>query len=76
MYICETKNETTTKTLKTKTMTTYIFKNEKKAKVYQIVSTKNQGCYSENEIVRIVKTDIVSEIVNNFQYKVIAVEVN
>jgi hypothetical protein len=57
-------------------MTTYIFKNEKKAKVYQIVSTKNQGCYSENEVVRIIKTDIVSEIVNNFQYKVIAVEIN
>lgn len=55
-------------------MKTIIFKSEKKAKVYEIYSTKNQGAYKYNELVRVVKTDNISEIINDMTYEVRAVE--
>jgi hypothetical protein len=54
-------------------MKTIIFKNEKKAKVYEIRSTKNQGCYKENELIKIVKTDNI-DLLNNGQYETRAIE--
>jgi len=56
-------------------MKTIIFKSEKKAKVYEVRSSKNQGCYKENELIRIVKTDNINELINNGQYQEIAIEV-
>ena len=50
-------------------MKTIIFKSEKKAKVYEVRSSKNQGCYKENELIRIVKTDNINELINNGQYQ-------
>lgn len=55
-------------------MVIMIFKNEKKAKVYEIRSTMNQGCYKENELLRIVKTDQIDSCVNGSMYKVKAIE--
>ena len=60
---------------KTCVMKTIIFKSEKKAKVYEVRSSKNQGCYKENELIRIVKTDNINELINNGQYQEIAIEV-
>jgi hypothetical protein len=54
-------------------MKTIIFKNEKKAKVYEIRSTKNQGCYKENELIQIVKTDNI-DLLTNGQYETRAIE--
>jgi hypothetical protein len=54
-------------------MKTIIFKNEKKAKVYEIRSTKNQGCYKENELIQIVKTDKIELLIND-QYETRAIE--
>ena len=54
-------------------MKTIIFKNEKKAKVYEIRSIKNQGCYKENELIQIVKTDKIELLIND-QYETRAVE--
>lgn len=54
-------------------MKTIIFKNEKNAKVYEIRSTKNQGCYKENELIQIVKTDNI-DLLNNGQYETRAIE--
>lgn len=56
-------------------MTTTIFKSEKKAKIYEIRSSKKQGIYSENELIRIVKTDNINEIINGLQYEVTSTEV-
>lgn len=56
-------------------MTTTIFKSEKKAKIYEIRSSKNQGIYSENELIRIVKTDNINEIINGLQYEVKSTEI-
>lgn len=56
-------------------MTTIIFKSEKKAKVYEIRSAKNQGIYKAGEIVRTVKTDNINEITNGQQYEVTATEI-
>lgn len=55
-------------------MTTIIFKNESKAKVYEIISAKNQGCYKEGELIRRVKTDDISKLNQDGQYQVIAKE--
>jgi len=44
-------------------MTTTIFKSEKKAKVYEIRSAKAQGIYSANELVRVVKTDDINQLI-------------
>jgi hypothetical protein len=56
-------------------MTTTIFKSEKNAKVYEIRSAKAQGVYSENELIRVVKTDNINELTNGQQYEVKATEI-
>lgn len=56
-------------------MTTIIFKNEKKAKVYEIRSAKDQGVYKAGELIRRVKTDNIEKLNENGQYQVIATEV-
>ena len=56
-------------------MKTTIFKSEKNAKVYEVRSAKNQGCYKENEFMRMVKTDKIENLINDGQYKEIAIEV-
>lgn len=56
-------------------MTTTIFKSEKKAKVYEIRSTKNQGTYAAGELIRTVKTDDINEIENDQYYQVTATEI-
>lgn len=49
-------------------MKTIIFTNGKKeVKTYREISNKNQGCYSINEILRIIKTDKI-ESLKNYQY--------
>ena len=57
-------------------MTTIIFKNETKAKIYEIRSAKEQGCYKAGELIRKVKTDNIDKLNENGQYQVIAKEVN
>ena len=56
-------------------MTTTIFKNENKAKVYEIRSAKDQGIYKAGELIRTVKTDNIEKLNENGQYQVIATEV-
>jgi len=56
-------------------MTITIFKSEKKAKVYEIRSAKKQGVYSANELIRIVKTDKINELITGNQYQFIATEI-
>ena len=56
-------------------MKTIIFNSEKKAKVYEVRSAKNQGCYKENELIRTVKTDKIEKLINDGQYQEIAIEV-
>jgi hypothetical protein len=56
-------------------MNTIIFKSEKNAKVYKIRSAKTQGCYSKNELIRIVKTDNITNLTNDQQYEVTATEI-
>jgi hypothetical protein len=56
-------------------MKTIIFKSEKNAKVYEIRSAKAQGVYAENELIRIVKTDNVKELINECMHEVTAIEV-
>ena len=56
-------------------MKTIIFNSEKKAKVYEVRSAKNQGCYKENELLRTVKTDKIENLINDGQYQEIAIEV-
>lgn len=56
-------------------MKAIIFKSEKNAKVYEVRSAKNQGCYKENELLRTVKTDNIKELINNGQYQEIAIEI-
>lgn len=56
-------------------MTTIIFKNEKKAKVYEIRSAKDQGIYKAGELIRKVKTDNIEKLNENGQYQVTATEV-
>ena len=56
-------------------MKTIIYKSEKNAKTYEIRSAKNQGVYSENELIRTVKTDNINEVINDTQYEVRAVEI-
>ena len=57
-------------------MTTIIFKNEKKAKVYEIRSAKNQGCFKAGELIRKVKTDNIEKLNENGQYEVTATEIS
>ncbi|MCB9032239.1 MAG: hypothetical protein H6553_00220 [Chitinophagales bacterium] len=56
-------------------MKTIIFKSEKKAKVYEIRSAKNQGIYKAGELIRTVKTDNINELLNDGQYEVTAAEI-
>lgn len=56
-------------------MKTIIFKSEKNAKVYEVRSAINQGCYSQNELMRTIKTDNIENLINDGQYKEIAIEV-
>lgn len=56
-------------------MTTIIFRNEKKAKVYEIRSTKDQGCFKAGELIRKVKTDNIEKLNENGQYEVAATEI-
>jgi len=56
-------------------MKSVIFKNEKKAKAYEIRSVKAQGVYTENELIRRVKTDDIKKLINGLQYEVTAVEI-
>jgi hypothetical protein len=56
-------------------MTTIIFKSEKNAKVYEVRSAINQGCYKENELIRVVRTDKIENLINDGQYQEIASEV-
>ena len=56
-------------------MKTIIFNSEEKAKVYEVRSAKNQGCYKENELLRTVKTDKIENLINDGQYKEIAIEI-
>jgi hypothetical protein len=56
-------------------MTTIIFKSEKNAKVYEVRSSKNQGIYSANELVKNVKTDNIENIINDTQYEYTATEI-
>ena len=56
-------------------MKTIIFKSEKKAKVYEIRSAKNQGIYKAGELMRTVKTDDINELLNVGQYQVTANEI-
>lgn len=56
-------------------MTTTIFKSEKNAKVYEIRSAKAQGVYSSLELIRIVKTDNIAEMIIGMQYEVTVIEI-
>jgi hypothetical protein len=56
-------------------MKTIIFKSEKNAKVYQVISAKAQGVYAQGEVIRTIKTDNIEKLNNNGQYQVITKEV-
>lgn len=56
-------------------MKNIIFKSEKKAKVYEIRSSINQGVYSKNELIYKVKTDNIDSVINDTQYQVTATEI-
>lgn len=46
-------------------MKTFTFTNGKKeVKNYKEVSNKNQGCYKENEVLRMVATDDTKSLIN------------
>jgi len=51
-------------------MTTIIFKSEKKANNYQIISTKDQGCYKKGELIQVVRTDDIGQVISNGQNEV------
>jgi hypothetical protein len=48
---------------KTENMKAIIFKSEKKAKVYEIRSAKAQGIYAAGELIRVVKTDDINQLI-------------
>ena len=56
-------------------MKTIIFKSEKKARVYEIRSAKDQGVYKAGELVRTVKTDNIKEVIQDDQYQFTAIEI-
>ena len=56
-------------------MKTIIFKSEKNAKIYQVISAKAQGVYAQGEIMRTVKTDNIEKLNNDGQYQVSIKEV-
>ena len=47
-------------------MTTIIFKNEKKAKVYEVRAAKQFHIYSTGELIKRVKTDKIEKLNENF----------
>ena len=47
-------------------MNTIIFKNEKKAKVYEVRAAKSFHIYSEGELINRVKTDKIEKLNKNF----------
>lgn len=49
-------------------MKTIIFKSEKNAKNYQVISKKDQGVYKEGEVIRTVRTDDITRLLLNSQY--------
>jgi hypothetical protein len=55
-------------------MKTYIFKSEKRAKNYEIRSSKDQGVYKLNELISIVRTDNINTLTSG-QYQVIAKQI-
>ena len=57
-------------------MKTVIFKSEKKAKTYRIVSTRDQGVYKKDEVVRVVKTDDINKLMSGSMYDTRAELVN
>ena len=57
------------------TMKTIIFKSEKNAKVYQVISAKAQGVYAQGEVMRTVKTDNIEKLNSDGQYQVTFKEV-
>jgi hypothetical protein len=56
-------------------MKTIIFKSEKKAKNYEIRSLIKQHIYSENELIKTVRTDNIDKILEDEKLKVIAKEI-
>ena len=60
---------------KAKNMKTIIFKSEKNAKVYEIRSAKDQGCFKAGELMRRVKTDNIEKLNQDGQYQVTVTEV-
>ena len=51
-------------------MKTIIFKSEKNAKIYQVISSIAQGVYSQGEVIRTVKTDNIEKLSTDSQYQV------
>jgi len=47
-------------------MTTIIFKNEKKAKVYEVRAAKSFHIYSAGELIHRVKTDQIEKLNENY----------
>ena len=56
-------------------MKAVIFKSDKNAKVYQVRSSINQGCYKEDELIMIVRTDEINKLLVDEQYERYAVEI-
>lgn len=56
-------------------MKTIIFKSEKNAKVFEIISTVKQHIYSENELIRTVKTDNISKLLEDEKLTVTTKEI-
>lgn len=57
-------------------MKTIIFESVEDAKVYEIRSAKAQGIYKAGELVRIVKTDDIDEVLDDGQHQLIATEID
>lgn len=47
-------------------MTTIIFKSEKKAKVYEVRAAISFHIYASGELIRIVKTDCIDKLNENY----------
>ena len=47
-------------------MKTIIFKNEKKAKIYKEICLETDGCYLKGQIIRMVKTDKIENLTNEY----------
>jgi hypothetical protein len=69
-YLCIIKQQQNSQNMKT-----IIFKNEKKAKAYEIRSAKAQGCYSKGELMMRIKTDNIAEALSGWQYETTVTEI-